>query len=655
MLNVAAQRRNDHVLDVGDLSQGLIGPDGLAIIAHPVLHVAVVVATRLDSVEVNETFVRAFLNSGCKADCPLNVAFGSRPRVGRIIRVDDDLDHITGRDLNFIGGHNGIAVRPLTVTVNIRGEVVDDVEPVFRIHGEGQRAVFRSGVDVADLCTVGHGDVIAADNHVRTVSHLHGSLGAGLKGTIVAHRRFRKREVHGTVLGFRGVHHGEDVRESVHLERRIRSRIRIHGLTAVLHEPTVHSILKILVCAVSRHDSAVGISSLHISLCAGREIRNHTAHHTETELIGVLIGADLGLNFLSIEDLELVDLHALARADRPDLHRVDGDVAVSINAFCRDDIRQKLIALVLAGGNIAGTGRGRDIHILAALVVVDVGLTEEDRHTAGLVHGVIRINDRIRGNHDRGLKIIASRRPCTCGAGHGQSTCVVQFRNRGRPLRIVAGPILNGTADEVVLRLEAVDTGIVRRSDVDEVHIVRLNEPVDGDGARRFRDHTNAHQRNVLGRTIIFVGAGQIEHHVVVRAGVDTGGAFIACERPGVVRSKADFEPVGIAHFHFKQHVRSDRNADETLVSDHRAVRGRDLHIIACRSSRHGQNAVFQCVRCGAHIGNGIAFVQQIRFVRRKNGNRKQTADRSQHQRQAQHNAEKRFLHRVFPPYKFSL
>ena len=51
--HVAAQHGQDHALGVGDLSQSLVSPEGLAIGAEPVLDVTDVVAAGINSVEVN--------------------------------------------------------------------------------------------------------------------------------------------------------------------------------------------------------------------------------------------------------------------------------------------------------------------------------------------------------------------------------------------------------------------------------------------------------------------------------------------------------------------------------------------------------------------------------------------------------------------------
>ena len=96
--NFAAGCGQNHVLDVGQLSQSLILPDALTVIADPVLDLAFVVATGSDCIEVNQVLVTArnLKDSGDSQSC-----LGSLP----VFILGANIQHnvVTSRNLHGVG------------------------------------------------------------------------------------------------------------------------------------------------------------------------------------------------------------------------------------------------------------------------------------------------------------------------------------------------------------------------------------------------------------------------------------------------------------------------------------------------------------------------------------------------------------------------
>ena len=85
-----------------------------------------------------------------------NGSFGSAPRIFGIVGSYAYLDLVAFRYFDSIGGNNGIAVRPLGVAVNTCGEVVYSVGPVAFGHGDGESAVYGSGVYIVYCAAIGN-------------------------------------------------------------------------------------------------------------------------------------------------------------------------------------------------------------------------------------------------------------------------------------------------------------------------------------------------------------------------------------------------------------------------------------------------------------------------------------------------------------------
>ena len=92
------------------------------------------------------------------------------PGICRVIGIGHDLDQITGSYSDLSRIHNGIAVRPLGVTVSIGGQIVDSISPaqlvpvsILCIEADAQGAVCRGSpvqeialAALLNACIIGH-------------------------------------------------------------------------------------------------------------------------------------------------------------------------------------------------------------------------------------------------------------------------------------------------------------------------------------------------------------------------------------------------------------------------------------------------------------------------------------------------------------------
>ena len=106
-------------------------------------------------------------------DCQLTG--GCSPGVLGIIGVDHDLDLVTGGNFDGAGVHNGIAVRPLGVAIDVRGHVVDHIGPTHvGRHLDAQSAGFLCGPSVVvALAALSNGGIVVAQ--LQSSGILHGA------------------------------------------------------------------------------------------------------------------------------------------------------------------------------------------------------------------------------------------------------------------------------------------------------------------------------------------------------------------------------------------------------------------------------------------------------------------------------------------------
>ena len=111
-------------------------------------------------------------------------ACGSFIGVSRIIGVNHDLDFVACYNSDNCRVNNGIAVGPLSITVDIRSHVVDGVNPISITHGDGKSTVSSCspGVEI----TVGtnyNSCLVLAENEVCRI--FHSACGIGKVDNII--------------------------------------------------------------------------------------------------------------------------------------------------------------------------------------------------------------------------------------------------------------------------------------------------------------------------------------------------------------------------------------------------------------------------------------------------------------------------------------
>ena len=108
----------------------------------------------------------------CESSGEGDGACGSSPHICGIVGVNNDLNFVACCYSDNCGVNNGIAVGPLVVTVNIGGQIVDNVEPVFTGDGNGKSAVSGCSPGVVVTLAIScNGCLVFTNNEVCRVVH----------------------------------------------------------------------------------------------------------------------------------------------------------------------------------------------------------------------------------------------------------------------------------------------------------------------------------------------------------------------------------------------------------------------------------------------------------------------------------------------------